>query len=169
MITAALDFIHGRKWIVEAIALAAIMGLVAWWHHATFEAGIKHQKAEDDEATASLVHAAEVQTDFYKARAERAEGAHAQETIDNDRYRAANPLHGGLCQPAYGWQGHLPDVTATHAGNAGASPGPAAIQPVPAGDTESGGRANPDIRHLLDLLAGRADEVSATLREFQAR
>lgn len=163
---AALAFVRSRKW--ELIVAVVAIGLIAWWHHATYEAGIKAQKDEDDKATASLVHAAEIQTAFYQARAERAEAAHAQETVDNDRYRADNPLHGGLCQPHSG-ESHLSDTAATHSSNAGASTGSAIIQSMPSGDPETVGPSGPDVRHLLDVLAGRADEVSATLREFQAR
>ena len=51
-------------------------------------------------------------------------------------------------------------------GNAATSANAGPVQPVPAGNTSSAG---PDIGPMLQALAASADQVSATLREFQSR
>ncbi len=51
-------------------------------------------------------------------------------------------------------------------GNEGASPAAGSVQPMPAGDSSVAG---PDIGGMLSALAASADQISATLREYQSR
>ena len=51
-------------------------------------------------------------------------------------------------------------------GNEGAGPAAGSVQPMPSGDSSVAG---PDIGGMLSALAASADQISATLREFQSR
>lgn len=148
---ALLGRIPLKFWLAGA-AVAAIGFLVWREHHAVQVAHQQRARAEQAEATLVAERKAKV-----------AEVAHAQENADTTQFRADNPLHGGLCIN--------PNLPAYSAKRLYESPGATAanLQPVPSGDSGAGGQRDPDIRHMLDLLGARADEVSAELREWQGR
>lgn len=140
-----------RLYAYAAIALA-IAGLLAHDHWMSR----RYRAASADRAQLTATLAAE-------RKANIAEVAHVQEDATTIKFRANDPLHGGLCvKPNL-------QAAATKQVNGGPGAAPADIQPMPAGDPEASGPGNPDVRHLLDVLAGRADEVSARLREWQGR
>jgi hypothetical protein len=158
---ALLALIPTKDWIYCAIIVAGIVfGIHV--HNKLLAEGVAEQQAADAKAAATL-------TAELKAKATMAEQAYDKEKLDNAAYRSANPVEPvRLC------------LSTSHAGSvpkAGQVPGTASpgaagqpVQPVSSGDTSNGlGGAGPDISNLLDLLAGRADQVSAELREYQTR
>lgn len=169
MITAVLTFIHARKWLVELILLLAVVGAVTWFCHHLIEVGVQQQKDADAAQYAKLKETADKETGRLQGIADTAEKARDQESKALDDYRTANPLHGSLCLNPAQQSGRVPETGATHPSNAGTSTSTSTVQPVSAGDSGTGGQGQPDIRHMLDLLAGRADQVSGELREYQAR
>jgi hypothetical protein len=167
MITGAVEFITSRKWLMELILLALIAGAVWWLCEHLISVGVQRQKDADDKAYAQLLIDKAKEEGRLQARADQAEAIYAKEHQDLVDYRASQPLHGGLCHDQR--RSGVPEAPGAHSGDEAARTGAATVQPVLAGDPETGGRADPDVRHLLDVLAGRADEVGFVLREYQAR
>jgi hypothetical protein len=167
MIASVFDFITSRKWLMELILLAIIVLGVWWLCEHLIGVGVQRQKDADAKALAQVVIDNAKKEAVLQTRANQAEASYAKEHQDLVDYRASQPLHGGLCNDQ-GRRG-LSEGTAPHARNDRGSPTASDLQPVPAGGAEIGGHADPDIRHLLDVFAGRADEVSSALREYQHR
>jgi hypothetical protein len=167
VIASIVEFIGARKWLIELILLLVVAGLIWWFCEHLIAVGVQRQKDADDKAYAQLVIDNAKEEGRLKALADTANENYQQESQELLAYRAAQPLHGGLCLD----KGHrsMSAASGAHTGNEATSSGAAAVQSVLAGDPAPSGRSDPDIRHLLDLLAGRGDEVSSTLREFQAR
>ena len=158
MIAALLGWTKLPQWAIELIALALVGGAILLWHHETFEAGVKQEVArvelQNAKTTATLT-----------AKANTAETLHADENKDLDAFRSAHPIEPvRLCVPTPSLQTPAIIKVSSSAVATGAD-----VQPVPAGD--SGVRQEPgrDISELLDLLAGRADKVTAQARELQGR
>jgi hypothetical protein len=93
-----------------------------------------------------------------------AEQAYDKEHLAIANQPALEPVR--LCLDSHARRVVLSAAGAPIAGNESASAATPGVQPVPSGDTSVAG---PDIGPLLRALAGRADQVSATLREYQAR
>jgi hypothetical protein len=167
MIASLVEFIGARKWLIELILLLIVAGLIWWFCEHLIAVGVQRQKDADDKAYAHLVIQNAKEEGRLKALADTANENYQQEHQALDTYRAAQPLHGGLCLDK--GRRTVSSASGAHTGNEATVTGTAAVQSVLAGDPASVGRSDPDIRHLLDLLAGRGDEVSSTLREFQAR
>jgi hypothetical protein len=157
------------KYIVGALVI--IVAIIAWQAHgeARYKEGIAYQQAQDNAATAKLKAAADAETARLQQRANTAEHIHDDELAELDRYRTAQPLHGGLCNDTHSRSGGVPKAGAANGSNESAGTGATIIQSLPSGNTTASGSGNADIRHLLDVLAGKADAVSAQLREYQAR
>jgi hypothetical protein len=169
MITGVLEFIHARKWLVELVLLLALAGGVWWFCQHLIDVGVQRQKDDDAKAYAELQRKADLETGRLQGVADAAEKARAQEHADDDQYRRDHPLHGGLCLARQLPATASAQTGAAHVGDEAAGTGAADLQRVSPGDPGVGGQGDPDVRHLLDVLAGRADFLSATLREFQAR
>jgi len=169
MITAILAFIHARHLLVWLVATAIVVTGIAYWHHATFKAEMERVRAEDRAALAKAQQKADLETSRLKGIADAAEKVRNEEHDQLVAYRTAQPLHGQLCTQPRNSLASVPAIADTVILHAGPSAATANLQPVPTGDSAASGRADPDVRHLLDVFAGRADEVSATLREFQSR
>lgn len=165
--TAVLEFIHARKWLVELILLAFIVAGVVLFGHHLIQVGVQQQKDADAVELVKLQHDADIKTAKAQERADLAEKARDIEINQLDDYRKRHPLHGGLCLNQGG--GDLRQGSATHAGDVGTGTASGDIQPVPAGDSGPRGQGEPDIRGMLDALEAVADEVSASLREHQER
>jgi hypothetical protein len=166
MITAALDAITSRKWLMELI-VAALVALAVWWFcEHLISVGVQKQKDADAKAYAQLVIAKAKEEGRLQALADKAEHAHDEELTQLRTYRDSQPLHGSL-------RIHCPasvsSAASTDRGDDEARSAAAAIQSLPAGSTGASGPGSADVLHLLDILAGRADTVSATLREYQLR
>ena len=165
--SALLALIPIKDWLYGgAIALLIIFGL--HYHHKVLAEGIAAQKAADDKASAALIQQTAKQTAELQAKATMAEQAYDKEhqaILDQPSLPAVR-----LCGNPHPRSTIVSATGATQQGNAvpGASSG--AVQQVPSGNSSGGaGDAGPDIGNLLSLLAQRADETSAELREFQAR
>lgn len=166
MISSALEFVHARKWLIELILLVVIVGAGYWFCHHLIEVGVQRQKDADTKALVELQRHTDIETGRLQGIADTAEQARAKEHTDLVDYQRTHPLHGGLCD-AHGRQGGMPSTGTANGGDAHAGPKAADLQPLPSGDSPS--RHRTDQLGLLDLLAGRCDAVSATLREYQAR
>lgn len=151
------------KLYLYAIAAVALAGGLWWVHNHLVDKGIAQQQAADAKAYARLQRDADLETGRLNGLADAAEHAHDQELTDLRQYRADHPLHGSLrvnCLPAT----PRGEASASNPIDGGTSTQPGPVQSVPEGN--SGGL---DQLHLLDILAGKADEVSGQLREWQAR
>jgi hypothetical protein len=156
-----LGLIPWRLWAYGA-AVGAIIGTAIWWHHTTYQAGYKAATAKYEQLYQAAKDQADAETARLRENAHNAEVAHAQEISDLRAYRLAHPVVVRLCGKPSG--GGVPQAGTAVAGNDGTGTASGDVLEVPAGD--SGGR---DIGGMLDLLAGKADAVSAELREYQAR
>lgn len=160
MIAALFGWTKMPQWALELAALGLVGGAVWFWHHETYESGIKAEVAK--------VQAQAVQdTAKLTAKANAAEHTHDQELAILNAYRDAHPE-----QPVRLCLSTSARVQTAAAqpigGSAVAGAGP--VQPVSAGDSGGGtGGAGPDISGLLEALAARADQVSAQARELQGR
>lgn len=142
-----------RLYAYAGLAAAAI-ALGLWYHHAVYQSGYKAAIAqyEKAQAIADAKHAKELQEASHANDAEIAK-------LKLDLVSRPIPAVRLCARP------HLPGA-ATAADGAGARAGN--VQPVPEGDSGLRAEPGPDISELLGLLALRADQVSADLREEQA-
>ncbi len=175
MILALLGWTKLPQWAMEVIFTLLVILIVAaavWYYgHEHYESGIQAQIATDNAERSALIASTAKQTAELQARASTAEKAYADEQAKTANYNVSNPLEPiRLCNTATSSRGYLPTTGALVGGAKGTGPGTAAIQQMPTGNNslrdESGGR---DISGLLESLAESADEVSASLREFQTR
>lgn len=162
-----LSLIPTKDWIYGSlIILLIILGL--HYHHKVLAEGIAEQKAADDKATAVLTAQTAKQTAELQARATMAEQAYDKEHQAILDQPPVQPVR--LCLNSHNSGPVVSKAGATNQGNATAGASTAGVQSVPSGDSSGGtGTAGPDISDLLNLLAQRADDTSAELREFQSR
>lgn len=153
--------------IVAVVLIAAGLG---WLHHHIYQQGADGQKAIDDAAYAISKHNADLESARKLAVANQAEHAHDQELSDLRDYRDAHPV-GPVRLCLNKGSGRSPGAGAAAIGlNAGTGTASGPFQPVPTGDPDGGaGDAGPDISGMLEGLLADADQVSAELREYQAR
>jgi hypothetical protein len=169
VITAALEFIHARKWIVELILLAVIAGAIWWFCAHLVDVGVQKERAAWQAAAAKAHHEAELKLAHETERANIAEKARAIELEQLNDYVRDHPLHGSLdslCRRS--WDGTMPATPAANAGHAGAGAASGNVQPLPSGNNR-GNEDEPDQLGMLSALEVVADGVSAGLREYQAR
>ena len=162
------------KWVTELIAVGAIAvaAVSAFWiyHHHVYVEGIHAQQVADQRASAKLVAKARAETKAAQAQANAAHDAYLQEASHEAIAAARHPLPAvRLCLNAHRGGFSLPEAGPAHAGNAGASTTTGGVPALPGANHPVRARRGPDISGLLELLAGRADQVSAVLREYQAR
>ena len=159
---ALLALIPSRDWFYGACLVALGILLIHERHE-----GAAHETAALAASTAKLSAQTAAQTAELKARATMAEQAYDKEiaTLHN-RPPVDQPVR--LCLNS-GSRPVVPPASGKVAGNAGTSAAPGTIQQVPAGDSGVRPEQGPDLAELLDLLANRADTVSAELREYQSR
>jgi hypothetical protein len=161
MMGALLALIPGKDLVYGAVIICLITLGLYERHHLIAE-GQQHELAALQASSAKLQKETDKQTADLKARATMAEQAYdkeqlliANQPIDSVRL-CVNPHSRIIVSPSG------PQV----AGNVSAGSSPGNVQQVPAGDSSIPG---PDIGGMLDALAKSADQVSATLREFQSR
>jgi hypothetical protein len=162
---ALLALIPAKDWFYGAL----IVGLLIFGvhlHHKILAEGIAKQQAADAQASAVLVKQTAAQTAELQAKATMAEQAYDKEigTVINLPAPSVR-----LCVYPHPGGSVVPQAGAAVGGNAGAGTAAGNLQPLPAGSDSGGATAGPDIGNLLSILSLRADEVSATLREFQSR
>jgi hypothetical protein len=160
-----------KDWAYCGIIAAILIG-GTWYHHKLITEGVAEQKAADDAASAKIVADTVKQTAELQTKATMAEQAYDQEQSENAAYRSAHPIQPvRLCLGAsHSGSGVVPQTGAAHPGDANPGAGAANVSSVPLANSGSGGGTNsPDISNLLGLLAERADQVSAVLREYQSR
>jgi hypothetical protein len=157
---AILGLIPVKDWCYIA-AISALLAGGVYLHHEIYESGVKAEVAKVEKQAAKETAALQV-------KATAAEHSHDAEIADLQAYRTAHPEQSvQLCLNTAAPV--RPEISA-ESGASGAGSAASGIQQVPARDSGSGqGRAGPDIGGMLELLAARADQVSAQVREFQAR
>jgi hypothetical protein len=129
--------------------------------------GEAHEAAAVAKATAALEADTAKQTAELKAKAQMEHDTYEKEILALSNQPAVEPVR--LCHAA-GSRPIVPAASAVDAGNGATGSAAGNVLAVPAGNSGSGQPgAGPDISSLLGLLALRADEVSASLREFQGR
>lgn len=167
MISAALEFIHARKWLVELILLGVLVAGVTWFCHHLIGVGVQRERAAWVEKLALQQRAADVELGRKQGIADAAEKA--RETSDQKLadYIRDNPVHGGLCQRPTA-AARLP-AAGRDPGDARAAASGGDVQPVLSGDSGAVGQGDPDVRGMLSTLYSRADLLSNALRERQAR
>ncbi len=162
------------KWATELIAVGAIAAAAvgAFWiyHHHVYVEGIHAQQLADQRASAKVVAQARAETKAAQAAAAAAHAAYLQEMSHEALTAARHPLPAvRLCLDAYAGGAGVPEAGTSHPGNAHPGTPGGRVSQVPEANRPVRPRTGPDIAGLLELLAGRADQVSAVLREYQAR
>lgn len=159
------------QWAIELVVIMALCIGFAIYHHHVFATGIAAQQAADRAVSARIETQAAIATQAAQDAANRAEESYREEIARSAAAAAARPLGPvRLCIDAHVGSPGLPEAGAAHSGNAGAST-PAWIVPAMP-DSNPGLRpewAGPELDGLLGAWAAKADQVSATLREFQSR
>lgn len=155
--SALLALIPSRDWFYGALIVALGIALVYERHE-----GKVHELAAIQASSQKLIAQTAAQTAELKAKATMAEQAYDKEV---NSLGNVPPINVRVCR--YAGSGTV--LSASGAGQSGATStgaGTGSLQQVPAGDPSSAG---PDIGGMLSALAASADQVSATLREFQSR
>lgn len=130
------------QWLLEVGIIAVVVGAI-WL------SGVFHEKGKIELRTIKQQAEAEHQVIV-------TDHSHDQELSDLRQYRATHPLNPfrvPVCPVTAGASGGRP------------SPAPGDVLPLPTRDSDVS--SGPDVSGLLDLLAARADEVSAALRRRQ--
>ena len=174
LIATLLGWTGMPQWALELIAVGVVAaGAVgAFWiyHHHVYVEGIHAQQVADQKASAKAIAKARAETKAAEATAQAAHDAYLNEVAHEQVLAARHPLPAvRLCLNAYPGGSGVPEAGSPYAGNAGASTGTRGVPQMPGADHPVRARRGPDISGLLELLAGRADQVSAVLREYQAR
>lgn len=171
-ITLALEFVHARKWLVELILAAIIVGAVWYWHHSAVQTGVAKgvaaQKHEDELAAEQLHIQVETLTEQNRALARAAEARYDTEHTANVAGAAVPVGTSQLCNPtrhAHESGGGLPAAGGGDRGNAAAAAGPNLGAGLPAPDNELA----EDREALLGAFAALFDDKTALIRQYQGR
>lgn len=168
---ALLSWTKLPQWALELIFVLIVAFGVWYALHARYEAGIRAQQVADAIERTKLESETAEKTAALRVAANEAQLAYEKEHQANLDYRQLNPTGPvRLCIASTASGGVMPETRAAHPGNA--APGASApnVHPMPPGNIVPGaGPAGPDISELLGFLSSRADDVSAVLREYQAR
>lgn len=170
-----LGFTGMPPWALELVLVGAV-GLSVWGYHLhvvhiSIAKGVQQQLVADDKATQKLNTDTDKQTAQKLAVAEKAAADASQELDEIKRYVASHAQRGSVCDrpTTYHRSPVVPERGPAHSGDADASPGPTPVLPLYDGTNRSNAERDSDQLELLQLFAARADEISASLREFQAR
>jgi hypothetical protein len=163
MMGALLAMIPGKDLLYGAILVVLLAGF-GWYTVHERNLGAAHEVAALKSSSDKLQAQTAAQTVELKARANMAEQAYAKEHLSISNLPALQPVR--LCNGSANSDRVVPKAARANAGNASTGTAPVGLQPVPSGDP---GVTGPDISGMLSALAQSADQVSATLREFQGR
>lgn len=164
--TALFLFLKGKQYIAWIAVIALILAAGGYWHHTTYENGIKAQQTIDAFNTAKLIAQADAQTLQAQKRADHAELNYATEHSTLENYMAAHVVTiGKLCDNEPITVKSVSRSASQDSGN-GAGPSPTAV--VRDVSTADNGQSY-DRSKLLTALAALADEQTAVIREFQQR
>ena len=144
-----------------AILLAVIAGFGAYTVHER-HLGAAHETAALKVSSDKLIAQTAKQTADLQARANMAEQAYEKEHLltVNQPVPVVRVCHNANSGSV------VSNAGPAKPGNEGAGPAAGSVQPMPSGDSSVAG---PDIGGMLSALAASADQISATLREFQSR
>ena len=158
---ALLALIPSKDLVYCAILLAVIAGFGAYTIHER-HIGAAHETAALKASSDKLIAQTAKQTADLQARANMAEQAYEKEQLltVNQPVPVVRVCHNANSGSV------VSNAGPAKPGNEGAGPAAGSVQPMPSGDSSVAG---PDIGGMLSALAQRADEISATLREFQTR
>lgn len=157
------------QWALELIVIGAIAGGLLWYHHHVYETGISAQQHADSIASAKVEAQAAAATQAAQDAANKAQESYHAEVTRNAALAASHPLPAvRLCVNTDSGPG-VSEAGASFPGTQSARAPTGSVQRVPAGDHPIRSNEPADIGPMLSALAGRADEVSAELREFQGR
>lgn len=159
-------FLNTYRLYFQIAAAALILSAGLYWHHKVYVSGVAAVQQADAVALQAAKAVADKETARLTKRAEDASHEHDKDLADLRLYRVTHPVHvgGGLCHNSNNSIAGLPGIPAPDFSHANTGPSPGDVQPV-----SSGNSGRDDIGPLLDLLAGRADKLSAQLREYQNR
>lgn len=169
---ALLSWTKLPQWALELILIAVVAGAVWYWQHHLIHEGVAQQKAADKIESDIVKSQAAAKTKELQDRATTAKEAYDQEHADNLAYREQHPDSQPvrLCLSTGTRDSSVSAAGAANSRNENTGTATANVSAVPEGNNSGGPRgAGPDISSLLGLLATKADDVSATLREFQSR
>ena len=158
---ALLALIPGKDLAYGAIIVALLAGF-GWYTIHERNIGKAHEAAALAASSAKLQAETDKKTADLQARANMAEQAYEKEHLlaVNQPVPVVRVCHNANSGSVVSNAGPVKP------GNEGAGPAAGSVQPMPSGDSSVAG---PDIGGMLSALAQRADEISATLREFQTR
>ena len=165
-----LALITTKDWVYGGLIVAILAGGM-WYHHKLITEGVAEQKTADTIASDKLQAEAAKETADLQTKATMAEQSYEKEAAANADYRSIHPDQPvRLCISTITRGGIVSSIGSAHSGNESTGAAAANVPKVPDGNSSSGaGTAGPDIGGLLGLLAVKADDVSAELREFQSR
>ena len=148
------------KDLVYGALIAILLAFGVYERHHLITEGATHELAALKASSDRLEKKSVAETAELQAKATMAEQTHDKEILALSNLP---PVSVRVCQ--YPNSGAVVSQGSTaKSGNESAGAAAGNVQPVPAGNS-----AGIDIGPMLSLLALRADEVSATLREFQSR
>jgi hypothetical protein len=148
------------RWWLYVGAAAALAGVLWHDHHQTHRANSLAATITSMRAQ----HEADLETARLNERAHISAQVHHDEDLQIRTVTDADPLHGGLCdRPA-----PVRRAATGIPGDAGPSAAARDFLALPERD-HSSDEGQPDQLGMLDLLAKRADLLSAQLREWQGR
>ena len=158
---ALLALIPGKDLAYGSAIIALLIGF-GWYTIHERNLGAAHEIAALKVSSDKLIAQTAKQTADLQARANMAEQAYEKEHLltVNQPVPVVRVCHNANSGSV------VSNAGPAKPGNEGAGPAAGSVQPMPSGDSSVAG---PDIGGMLSALAQRADEISATLREFQTR
>ena len=163
---ALLALIPLKDWVYSGLIILLI-GFGVYERHHLIAEGQQHELAALKLSSDRLQKQTAIQTAELQAKATMAEQAYDKEIASLNNQPPSQSVR--LCLNSAPRGSVVSQASGQVTGNASAGSAAASVQRVPSGDSSNGPRTGPDIGNLLGLLASRADEVSATLREYQNR
>lgn len=156
------------KDLVYGALIAILLAFGIYERHHLITEGATHELAALKASSDRLEKKSAAETAELQAKATMAEQTHDKEILALSNLPPVQPVR--LCiAPSSGSAG-VQQTSGAKPGDASVGAGTSTVQSMSTGDSSGGtGRAGPDIGPMLSALAARADQTSATLREYQSR